>query len=110
MKRALEVLIEENMVENARVMGEKLDKQLREMLRGKKFIKEIRSKGLFIGIEFNEDEDIKTKQIVTDMLDQGVICKQTQQYTIRMAPPLIIDSSDVDFLVEGFRRVFSKYN
>lgn len=102
--------MEENMVENSRVIGLKLQDRLRELLEGKKYIKEIRSKGLFIGIEINEDENIKTKQIILDMLDQGVICKQTQQFTIRMAPPLILNQHDVDFLVEAFRKVFSKYN
>ena len=56
-----------------------------------KFIKEIRSMGLFIGVELKENIGLNGKDIVYKLLGKGVLCKQTQENTIRMAPPLTID-------------------
>lgn len=59
-------------------------------------IKEIRGKGLMIGIEFS----FETKALVTEMLNRGVLANSTAGNVLRLVPPLIISEQEIDSLVQ----------
>lgn len=61
---------------------------LNKYLKDNKLVKDIRGKGLFIGIEFKPS--IKAKDVVSQLIQKGVISKDTHEQTIRIAPPLTI--------------------
>lgn len=91
---AVDVLIEEKMSENSAVMGDYLISQLRSTLTNSNIIKEIRGKGLFIGIEFIESD--YAYRFSDRLVQNGLIAKPTQRNIIRFSPPLIITKPQVD--------------
>ena len=99
-KRAIELLEEENMIENSRKMGEYLLNKLKEI--NNPVIKEIRGRGLFIGIELNE----KARPYCKELKKNGVLVKETHSNIIRTLPPLIINKEEVDEAVRRIKQVF----
>lgn len=61
---------------------------LNKYLKDNKLVKDIRGQGLFIGIEFKPS--IKAKDVVSQLIQKGIISKDTHEQTIRIAPPLTI--------------------
>ena len=55
----------------------------------------MRGRGLFIGIELNEN----AQSIVSSINEQGVLCKETQGNIIRLAPPLVIEEDDINTII-----------
>lgn len=91
--KAVEVVLEEGMVENSAKMGDYLINFLKKNLVSNR-IKDIRGKGLFIGLEFEEgDLAYKFSKI---LLKNGLIAKPTQQNIIRFSPPLVITQTQMD--------------
>uniref|UniRef100_A0A7V4ED41 ornithine aminotransferase n=1 Tax=candidate division WOR-3 bacterium TaxID=2052148 RepID=A0A7V4ED41_UNCW3 len=91
--------------ENSRKMGEKLLKGLKEIKSD--IIKEVRGKGLLIGVEIKEEagEGMKYAEM---LLKEGIITKDTHKYTLRITPPLIIGEKEVDLILKAFKKVFEK--
>jgi ornithine--oxo-acid transaminase len=58
------------------------------------YIKEIRGKGLFIGIELNT----KARFFCEKLLYEGILCKETHENIIRIAPPLIIKKDEILYI------------
>lgn len=101
-RTALKVLVEENMISNAENIGEYFHEQLAEIPTNK--IKEIRARGLLIGVELNESAGPARKYC--EMLQKkGILAKETHETTIRFAPPLIIDKVTIDWALERIREV-----
>ncbi len=90
---ALDVLIEEGMIENSAKQGEKLINNLKKIIKGDQ-LKEIRGRGLFIGVEFHNEE--YAYALSRKMLELGLIAKPTQKTTIRFSPPLVITDGQLD--------------
>ncbi len=97
---ALEVLEDEKLIENSVEMGEYFRNQLREM--NSPIITEIRGKGLLIGI----DLDKEARPYCEKLAELGVLCKDTHEYTIRFAPPLVITKEEIDWAMDKIRKVF----
>ncbi len=93
---ALDVIEDEKLVENSRVLGQYMMDYLDEI--PKKNILEIRGKGLFIGVELKHDFG-GARRIAEVLRDKGVLAKETHEHTIRFAPPLVIDKETVDWLL-----------
>lgn len=91
---ALEVTVSEKLAERSEEMGLYFTKGL-ESIRNKA-VKEIRSRGLFIGMEM----DGPARSYCEAMLRMGLLCKETHENTIRFAPPLIIDKHEIDWALE----------
>jgi ornithine--oxo-acid transaminase len=85
---SIDVIVEEKLAENASEVGEYFMKKLKEM--NSPYIKEIRGRGLLIGVEVHEDSEKNATEICHDMVDKGVLAKPTHDTIIRFAPPLII--------------------
>jgi ornithine--oxo-acid transaminase len=104
--KALDILFEEDLIENSRVMGDYLSNALKNI--DTNSIKEVRGKGLWIGVELYKDS-VKAKNICLDLLDLGILAKETHETVIRFAPPLIINKDQIDWAMERITQVFKNY-
>ena len=102
-RTALRVLVEEKMVELSAELGTYF---LRELCKLRSpLIREVRGKGLWIGIELNTSARLYCEALK----DLGVLCKETHDTVIRLAPPLVIAREEVDWATEQIRRVLEKH-
>ncbi|MBM7654620.1 ornithine--oxo-acid transaminase [Neobacillus cucumis] len=98
---ALEVIEEENLTERSLELGKYFLDQLKTI--NNPFIKEIRGKGLFIGVELSE----AARPYCEKLKEAGLLCKETHDTVIRFAPPLIIKKEEINWAVEKIKRVLS---
>ncbi|HUX60936.1 MAG TPA: aminotransferase class III-fold pyridoxal phosphate-dependent enzyme, partial [Ignavibacteriaceae bacterium] len=93
-RESIKVLVEENLIENSYKLGE----YFREKLHGikSKHIKEIRGKGLFIGVELYPEAK-GARRFCEALMDKGILCKETHDDVIRFAPPLVITKDEIDW-------------
>lgn len=101
-RTALRVLVEERMIERSAELGAYLLAQLR-LLRSP-VIKEVRGKGLWIGVELNR----RARPFCEELKEEGILCKETHDYVIRFAPPLVITREEINWAVERIARVIEK--
>lgn len=99
---ALNVLEDEDMIENAAEMGEYFMERLAEI--NSPHIKEVRGKGLLIGVELKPQAG-GARRFCEALQQRGILCKETRKHTIRFAPPLVITRQDIDWAVERIRDV-----
>ena len=104
-KRSIELLEEEGLIENSRKMGDYFKESLLNL--NSKIIKEIRGKGLWLGVEIDPDY-VSGKDLSKMCLDAGILCKETHETTIRYAPPLVITKEELDWGIDKIKEVFSK--
>ncbi|MDM5187457.1 ornithine aminotransferase [Bacillus sp. DX4.1] len=98
---ALDVLLDEKLTERSLQLGEKLVGQLKEI--DNPMITEIRGKGLFIGIELNES----ARPYCEKLKEAGLLCKETHENVIRIAPPLVISEEDLEWAFQKIKAVLS---
>ena len=101
-RTALRVLVEEGMIENAAKLGQYFIDALRTL--GNPKIKEVRGKGLMIGIEFHPEVG-GARQYSEKLVAEGLLCKETHDHIIRIAPPLVITRNDIDWALERIAKV-----
>jgi acetylornithine aminotransferase len=101
----LATLDEENLVELARQKGQAICAGFIEHLQGNKHIVDIRHKGLMIGIEL----DSPCPELVKSALQQRLLINVTNETTIRLLPPLIIDEQQIKLLVETLSTLITEY-
>ncbi|HAX46368.1 MAG TPA: ornithine--oxo-acid transaminase [Nitrospina sp.] len=104
-RTALRVLIEENMIDNAAIMGEYFMKRLKEI--DSPHIKEIRGRGLLIGIELHHRVG-GARRFCEALQAEGILCKETHQHVVRLAPPLIIKKENIDGALERIEGVLRR--
>jgi ornithine--oxo-acid transaminase len=104
-RASLRVLVEEGMIENARVQGEYFIDQLRTI--DNDLIRDVRGRGLMIAIELHPQAGGAYKYCER-LRDKGLLAKDTHVNTMRLAPPLLIKRSEVDFACEQLSDVFKK--
>jgi ornithine--oxo-acid transaminase len=97
---ALDVIEEENLVQRSLEMGEYFIDKLRQIKNPS--IREIRGKGLLIGIELDKN----VRPYCEKLMELGLLCKDTHETVIRFAPPLIITREEIDWAVERIKAVF----
>ncbi|MGD9333065.1 MAG: ornithine--oxo-acid transaminase [Desulfobacterales bacterium] len=102
-RTALRVLVEEGMVANAAALGTYFTDALRSL--GDPKIKEVRGKGLMIGIEFHPEVG-GVRPYCEKLMREGMLCKETHDHIIRIAPPLVITREDIDWAMEKIAKVF----
>jgi ornithine--oxo-acid transaminase len=101
-RAALRVLVEEGMIENAARQGERLMEALRRI--GAASVREVRGRGLMIAIEL-EPEAGGARAYCERLQARGLLCKETHDHTIRIAPPLIVTDAQTDWIAEQFAAV-----
>lgn len=97
---ALDVIVDEKLSERSLELGNYFKSELESI--DHPAIKEVRGKGLFIGIELTED----ARPYCEKLKDLGLLCKETHDTVIRFAPPLIIDKEDLDWAIDQVKSVF----
>lgn len=95
-KRALELLEEESLIENSRVLGEYFKNALINMK--SEIILDVRGKGLWIGVEIDSNY-ISGKELSNLLLKKGILSKETHETVIRFAPPLVITKDEIDWAI-----------
>ena len=99
---ALDVLIEEKLTENSAKVGAYLSEKIREIADRSSHVKEVRNRGLFIGIEVNDGDAMA---YCRKMLDLGLLANDSHGHTIRISPPLTLKESEADYILERLESV-----
>ncbi|MBM4388401.1 MAG: aminotransferase class III-fold pyridoxal phosphate-dependent enzyme, partial [Deltaproteobacteria bacterium] len=103
-RAALKVLDDEHLAERAFEMGSYLSEGLKRIR--SRWVKEVRGKGLLIGIELFKEAG-GARRFCEDLMKKGILCKETHDDVIRVAPPLVIDKSTIDWALERFEDVLT---
>jgi len=101
-RMAMKVLIDEGMVENAAEMGSYFLNGLNQI--SNPLIREIRGKGLMIGMELLPEAG-GAHQYCVKLKEEGLLCKETHDHIIRFAPPLVITREEIDWALERIATV-----
>lgn len=95
-KASTEVLLNENVADQAKTKGEIFIARLREKLGNNRLVKEIRGKGLMLGIDIR----IRPGNILRCLQDNNVIALKAGNTIVRFLPPYLISYSDIDLAVQ----------
>lgn len=98
-RAALRVLVEENLVERSAELGAYFLDRLKTLRSPQ--LKEVRGRGLWIGIELNT----LARPYCEKLKELGVLCKETHDHVIRIAPPLVITREEIDWAFEQIKKV-----
>lgn len=98
---SLDVLVEENLAERSHELGEYFLNELKKIQNP--IIKEVRGRGLFIGLELNQ----AARPFCEQLKEKGLLCKETHDTVIRFAPPLVIEKADLDWALDRIREVLA---
>jgi ornithine--oxo-acid transaminase len=98
-RAALKVLVDEDLVNRSATLGKHLMDKLNTIQ--SKHVKEFRGKGLFIGIELHT----KARPFCEALKERGLLCKETHDNVIRVAPPLVISQEDLDWAFDQIKAV-----
>jgi len=101
-RESLKVLIEEKLVENSYELGIYFREQLNKI--NSPHVKEIRGKGLFIGVEL-KTESGGARRFCEALMGRGILCKETHSHVIRFAPPLVIKKEEIDWAMTHIKEV-----
>jgi ornithine--oxo-acid transaminase len=99
---ALEALVDERMVENAATLGAHAFERLARLR--SPLVKEVRGKGLWIGIELHASAG-GARRYCEALMQRGVLCKETHEHVIRLAPPLVITQAQLDDVLTAIEAV-----
>ena len=101
---ALDVVVDEHLVERAAELGQHLAQRLRSMKTDK--VQEVRCIGLWAGVQLHPEAGGARKYCYA-LKDRGMLCKDTHVDTIRLAPPLVITREQIDWAVDQLESVLS---
>lgn len=99
---ALNILFDENLIQRSEELGDYLYQNLLKI--SSPLIKEIRGKGLFIGVEL-DSRYAKGRDIVLQLLEHGLLSYETHDTVIRLAPPLVISNEQLDEALTILKKV-----
>ena len=100
-RTALRVLIEEKMIENSAELGAWFLARLQTIQ--SPVIKEVRGRGLWIGIELTG----RARPYCEALQEEGVLCKETHDHVIRIAPPLVVTREELDWAFDRIEKVMT---
>ncbi|GEN83337.1 ornithine aminotransferase [Sporosarcina luteola] len=98
---SLEVLQDEKLADKSIELGNYFTEQLKNI--NHPSIKEVRGRGLFIGLELTEE----ARPYCEKLKELGLLCKETHDTVIRFAPPLVITKEEIDWALERINKVFA---
>ncbi len=101
-RAALDVLIDEKLPERSAELGGYFLEKLRTLRSPD--LKEVRGRGLWIGIELHSP----ARPYCEALKEEGLLCKETHDHVIRIAPPLVITREEIDWAFERIRKVIEK--
>ncbi len=103
-RTALKVLVEEGLIENAASMGTYFLEGLKQI--SNPYIRQVRGKGLMIGLEFYPEAG-GARQYCEKLKKNGLLCKETHDHIIRLAPPLVITKDQIEWALKIISRVLN---
>jgi ornithine--oxo-acid transaminase len=101
-RTAMRVLIEEKMVERSAELGAYFLARLKELR--SPAIKEVRGRGLWIAVELNG----MARPYCEALMEEGILCKETHDRVIRLAPPLVVTREELDWAFERIKKVVER--
>ncbi len=101
-RTALRVLVEEKMVERSAELGTYFLEKLKTL--HNRDLREVRGIGLWIGIELQSP----ARPYCEALKEEGILCKETHDWVIRIAPPLVITRGEIDWAFERIKKVIEK--
>lgn len=101
---ALDVIVEENLTDRSVNLGNYFLEKLAEI--NNPIIKDIRGRGLFIGVELT----VEARPYCEKLKEVGLLCKETHETVIRFAPPLTITIEELDWALERIKQVLNVNN
>ena len=102
---ALTILEEDKLAEQAADLGMHLKKGLQDIQ--SPFVKDIRGKGLWVGVELDA-EQVSSYKVCKRLMEKGVLSKDTHA-VVRFAPPLIIEKPQIDFCLKAFKETLEEF-
>jgi ornithine--oxo-acid transaminase len=99
-RTALRVIEDERLTERSAALGAWLLDELRALRHPA--IREVRGRGLLVGIELTEP----ARPYCERLMKLGLLCKETHESVIRLAPPLVISQEDLGWAVSRIRQAF----
>ncbi|MFH2050452.1 MAG: ornithine--oxo-acid transaminase [bacterium] len=102
---ALDVIVDEKLVDNSQKIGSYLAGKIKEIADRSHIVKEVRNRGLFIGIEVKDGDAMK---YCRQLLDMDIMSNDSHGHTIRISPPLILTESGADYIAERLESVLVK--
>jgi len=102
---SLEVIVDEDLARRAADTGEYLLSRLRELKAPA--VREVRGRGLLVGIEIERSAG-PARAYCEALLERGMLCNDTHEQVIRLAPPLIIERDQIDWMVEQIQAVVDR--
>jgi len=101
---AINVIRDENLVEKSDELGNYFMDRLNAL--GSSHVKEVRGKGLLIGVEIKKDSG-KARSYCEKLMAKGLLCKETHESVVRFAPPLVITKDEIDWALEKIAEVLA---
>jgi ornithine--oxo-acid transaminase len=101
-RAAMRVLRRDRLAERAAVLGEAFLERLRRL--PSPLIRDVRGRGLLIGIELTREAG-PAKEYAKKLKTKGILCKDTVERVLRIAPPLVIEPQDLDWAFERIAKV-----
>src|SRR5690349_14442807 len=101
-RAAVRVLVEEGMIENAARQGARFLEGLKDIRANT--IREVRGRGLMLAVELHPEAG-RARRYCEALQGKGILAKDTHEHTIRIAPPLVITSDEVDWALERFATI-----
>ncbi len=105
-RAALRVIREEKLAERAAELGDYLQERLAEI--NSPHVKEVRGKGLLIGVELKPEAG-GARRFCEALGQRGILCKETHEHVIRFAPPLVIDRATIDWALGPIAEVLTMH-
>ena len=102
---ALNIVIEDELPARSAEMGEYLIGELRSM--DTPLILDVRGRGLFVGIEV-DSALCSARTICEILMERGLLSKETHETVVRLAPPLIISKTEIDWAIAQVRDVLGE--
>jgi len=104
---ALNILVEDDLAAKSAEMGDYLMTELRKI--DSPLIREVRGRGLFIGIE--TDPGLTSARAICEaLMEHGILSKETHETVVRLAPPLIISRAEIDWAIQQIGEVIDKFD
>ena len=104
-RAAMRVLVEEGMIENAAKQGARFLEGLKDIRANT--IREVRGRGLMLAVELHPEAG-RARRYCEALQGKGILAKDTHEHTIRVAPPLVITSDQVEWALERFAAILTQ--
>ena len=104
-RAAMRVLVEEGMIENAAIQGARFLQGLKNIRANT--IRDVRGRGLMLAVELHPEAG-RARRYCEALQGKGILAKDTHEHTIRIAPPLVITSDQVDWALEQFAAILTQ--